>query len=131
MTSFKFGTVILLLYLAGCTTSGAYRPPPVPAAAVTLNDEQIHDTLMGKRLYGTTLEGGHPYSISFSPDGVDVFEMAPNPPEREHWTLNQGVVCVIPKDYPKECSQVKVADNEYWFVDPKSGKVNAHLKLKP
>ena len=30
MTLFKFGTSILLLYLAGCTTSGAYRPPPVP-----------------------------------------------------------------------------------------------------
>ena len=127
----KFGTSILLFCLAGCTTSGAYRPPPVPASALTLNDEQIRGTLMGKKLYGTTLEGSHPYSISFSPDGIDVFEMTPNPPEKERWTLNEGVVCVIPKDYPTECSQVKLANNEYWFVDPKSGKVNAHLKLKP
>ncbi|MDI3394479.1 hypothetical protein QLG10_18765 [Pseudomonas sp. V98_8] len=98
---------------------------------MTLNDEQIHSTMMGKKLYGTTRQGNHPYSISFFPDGTDVFEMAPNPPEKERWTLNKGVVCIIPKNYPTECSKVKVADNEYWFVDPKSGKVNAHLKLKP
>lgn len=127
----KFCASMFLLVLAGCSTSSTYQPPPVPASAVTLNDEQIQGTMMGKKLYGTTRQGNHPYSISFFPDGTDVFEMAPNPPEKERWTLNKGVVCIIPKNYPTECSKVKVADNEYWFVDPKSGKVNAHLKLKP
>jgi hypothetical protein len=86
---------------------------------------------MDKKLYGKTREGSHPYSITFSADGTDVFEMAPNPPEKERWTLENGVVCVIPKGYPTECSHVKTANNEFWFVDPKSGKVNAHLKLTP
>ena len=57
--------------------------------------------------------------------------MAPNSPEKESWTLKEGVVCVILKGYPTECSQVKVANNEFWLVDPKSARVNAHLKLKP
>ena len=128
MARLKFGVSTLLLCLAGCATSGGYQPPPVPASAVTLDDEQIHGTLMGKKLYGTSQKGSHPYSIIFSPDGTDVFEMPPDKPEKERWTLNEGVVCVIPKGYPTECSQVKVAKDEYWFVDPKSGKINAHLK---
>ncbi|MFJ7797180.1 hypothetical protein [Pseudomonas sp. NPDC096950] len=80
---------------------------------------------------GRTLEGSHPYSINFSSDGTDVFQMAASPPETEHWTLNQGVVCVIPNNYPKECSLVKMANNEYWFVDPVSGKINGHLNSHP
>lgn len=131
MTSLKFGASILLVCLAGCVTGVAYQPPPVPASALTLDDAQIHSVLMGKKWYGTTREGSHPYSISFSPDGTDVFEMAPNPPEKERWTLKDGVVCVIPKGYPTECSQVKAADNEYWFVDPANGRINAHLKPRP
>lgn len=131
MTSLKFGASILLVCLAGCAGSGggSYQPPPVPASAVTLDDQQIHGTLMNRKLYGTTREGSHPYSITFSPDGTDVFEMAPNKPEKERWTLENGVVCVMPKGYPTECSQVKTANNEYWFVDPKTGRVNAHLKF--
>ena len=131
MTSLKLGASILLVCLAGCATGVAYQPPPVPASAVTLDDAQIRSELMGKKLYGTTREGSRPYSISFSSDGTDVFEMAPNPPEKERWTLKDGVVCVIPKGYPTECSQVKVADNEYWFVDPANGRINAHLKPRP
>lgn len=131
MTFSKFGMIASLIFLAGCASSSAYQPPSVPANAVTLNDEQIHGTLMNKKLYGTTREGGRPYSILFSPDGTDIFQMAPDPPEKERWTLDEGVVCVIPKGYPTECSQVKVANNEFWFVDPKSGRVNAHLKLNP
>jgi hypothetical protein len=127
----KFGMISLLALLAGCASSSSYQPPSVPANAVTLNDQQIHSTLMNKKLYGTTREGSRPYSITFSPDGTDVFQMAPNPPEKENWTLKEGVVCVIPKGYPTECSQVKVANNEFWLVDPKSGRVNAHLKLNP
>jgi hypothetical protein len=131
MNLFKFGTFIFFFSLAACATSPPYQPPPVPASAATLNDQQIHSTFMGKKLYGTTREGSHPYSITFFPDGTDVFEMAPNKPETEHWTLNDGVVCVIAKGYPTECSQVKVANNEYWLVDPKNGKINAHLRLSP
>jgi hypothetical protein len=131
MTLLKFGASILMVCLAGCATSSRYEPPPVPASAMTLDDGQIHSTLVGKQFYGTTRQGSHPYSIRFLADGIDVFEMAPDAPEKERWTLKDGVVCVIPNKYPTECSQVKVANNEYWFVDPKSGRVNAHLKLAP
>ncbi|OXR35177.1 hypothetical protein F6476_13640 [Pseudomonas umsongensis] len=44
MTLLKCCTSILLLTLAGCSTSSSYKPPPVPSSAVTLNDEQIHGT---------------------------------------------------------------------------------------
>ena len=132
MTSLKFGASLLMICLAGCVSnSNTYEPPPVPASAVTLDDGQINGTLVGKKFYGTTREGSHPYSISFLPNGIDVFEMTPNAPEKERWTLENGVVCVIPNRYPAECSQVKVANNEYWFVDPKNGRVNAQLKLTP
>jgi len=130
MTSSKLGASIVLLYLAGCAGSAGYQPPPVPASAVTLDDQQILSTLMDKKLYGTTREGSRPYSITFSADGTDVFQMSPNLPEKERWTLTNGVVCVMPKDYPKECSQVKTANDEYWFVDPASNKVNSHLRVK-
>ena len=132
MTSLKIGASILLVCLAGCaTSSSSYEPPPVPASAVTLDDGQIHSTLEGKKFYGTTREGRHPYSLSFAPGGVEIFEMPPNKPEKEKWTLKDGVVCIEAKGYTTECSQVKVANNEYWFVDPKSGRINAHLKLTP
>jgi hypothetical protein len=130
MNSSAFGPPILLACLAGCSSSASYQPPPVPASAVTLDDQQIRGTLMDKKLYGTTREGSRPFSITFSADGTDVFQMSPNPPEKERWTLTDGIVCVMPKDYPKECSQVKTANNEYWFVDPATKKVNAHLRLK-
>lgn len=132
MTSLKFGASLLLVCLAGCAThSRNYEPPPVPASAVTLDDAQITSTLVGKKFYGTTREGSHPYSLSFASNGVETFEMPPNPPEKEKWTLKDGVVCIESKSYPTECSQVKVANDQYWLVDPKSGKVNAHLKLTP
>jgi hypothetical protein len=130
MTSSKLGPSVFLLSLAWCSSASAYEPPPVPASATTLDDQQIRSTMMNKKLYGTTRKGDYPYSITFSADGTDVFLMSGSPPEKERWTLTNGVVCVIPKDYPKECSQVKTANNEYWFVDPATKKVNAHLRLK-
>jgi hypothetical protein len=130
MTSSTLGPSMFVLCLVGCSSTASYQPPPVPTSAVTLDDQQIRGTLMNKKLYGTTREGSRPYSIIFSADGTDVFLMSPNPAEKEHWTLTNGVVCVMPKDYPKECSQVKTANDEYWFVDPGNGKVNGHLRLK-
>lgn len=130
MASSKFGPSLLLLSLAGCATT-ASSPHPVPASAVTLSDQRILSTLMEKKLYGTTQKGGHPYTITFSADGTDVFHMPPSPPETERWTLSSGVVCVMPRQYPKECSVVKTDNGEYWFVDPGSGKVNAYLKTSP
>lgn len=131
MTSLKFGASILLVCLAGCATSSRYEPPPVPASAVTLDDGQVQSTLVGKKFYGTTREGSHPYTMTFAPNGVEMFQMAPNNPEKEKWTSKDGVVCIEAKGYPTECSRVKVANNEYWFVDPKNARVNAHLKLAP
>ncbi|WP_256667459.1 hypothetical protein [Pseudomonas sp. ANT_J28] len=83
MTLLKFGVWILMVCLAGCATSNSYEPPPVPASAMTLDDGQIHSTLVGKKFYGTTRQGSHPYAIRFLPNDIDVFEMAPNAPEKE------------------------------------------------
>jgi len=131
MASSKFGPSLLLLCLCGCANAPSSSTPAVPATAVTLTDQQILSTLMEKTLYGVTQKGSHPYTITFSADGTDVFQMPPSPPETERWTLSSGVVCVIPRQYPKECSVVKTENGEYWFVDPSSGKLNAHLKTSP
>ncbi|VVO29499.1 hypothetical protein [Pseudomonas fluorescens] len=130
MTLFKFGACILVLTVFGCGTTGSHEPPPVPPSAVTLDDGQARTALVGTRFYGNT-RSGHPYSISFFADGTDVFVMPPDAPVTERWALNSGVICIEMKKYPTECSQVKVANNQYWFVDPANGKVNAHLKLTP
>jgi hypothetical protein len=131
MNSFKLGASLLIICLAGCVTTKNYEPPPVPASAVTLDDGQIIGTLVGKKFYGTTREGSHPYSMSFAANGVETFEMAPFKPETERWTLKDSVVCIEARGYPTECSHVKVANNEYWFVDAKNGRVNSHLRLQP
>lgn len=133
MTSLKFGASLLLVCLAGCATTprSNYEPPPVPASAVTLDDAQITSALVGRKFYGTTREGSHPFSMSFAPNGVEMFEMAPYKPEKEKWTLKDGVLCIEAKGYPTECGQVKTANNEYWFVDPNSGRVHGHLKTTP
>jgi len=120
----------LLTLLAGCASTSNHEPPPVPPGAVTLNDGQVRDTLVGKKFYGTT-RMGYPYSLAFAADGTDVFSMSTEQPVAEKWTLNNGTVCLIMKDYPTECSQVKMAEGAYWFVDPNTGKVNSWLRLNP
>ena len=133
MTPFRFGASILLACLAGCATPPKinYEPPPVPASAVSLDDAQITSALVGRKFYGTSREGSRPFTMTFAPNGVETLEMAPYKPEKEKWTLKDGVVCIEAKGYPTECGQVKTANHEFWFVDPNSGRVHSHLKPTP
>ncbi|MDB5980923.1 MAG: hypothetical protein JWQ69_1938 [Pseudomonas sp.] len=84
--------------------------------------------MVGNTFTGVT-RTGYSYSLKFFANNTDVFTLAGQPPVTEKWTLKKGVVCIEMKDYPTECSHVKVNNFEYWFIDPSSGKVNGHLKL--
>lgn len=128
MNNNKLAAASLIILLAGCASPGGHEPPPVPPGATTLTDGQVREALVGKTFYGTT-RTGYPYSMAFAADGTDVFTMSTQAPVHEHWTLKDGTVCLIMPGYPTECSQVKVAGDGYWFVDPNTGKVNSWLKL--
>jgi hypothetical protein len=123
----RFCIPVFIIVLAGCATI-SHEPPPVPSSAVWLDNEEVRETLVGNQFTGVT-RTGYPYSLKFFANGTDVFTLANQAPLTEKWTLKKGVVCIEMKDYPTECSHVKVTNFEYWFVDSSSGKVNAHLKL--
>lgn len=127
MSVFRFCIPVLVIALAGCTTV-SHEPPPVPASAVWLNNEELRETLVGNQFTGVTRTGAA-YSMKFFANGTEVFTQANQAPLTEKWTLNKGVVCIEMKDTPTECSHVKVTNFEYWFIDPSSGKLNAHLTL--
>ncbi len=128
MNVIQAGAAILVLAVAGCASTSINEPPPLPPGAAALDDAQARDALVGKTFSGTSRKG-HPYTISFRANGTDVFTMPPAAPETEHWTMTNGLLCIDMKSLPKECSRVNVMNNQYWLVDPSSGKVNNHLKL--
>lgn len=127
MSLSRFCTSVLIMSLAGCATTN-HGPPPVPASAVWLNNEEVRETLVGNTFTGVT-RTGYSYSLKFFANNTDVFTLAGQAPVTEKWRLKDGVVCIEMKEYPTECSHVKVNNFEYWFIDPANEKINAHLKL--
>jgi hypothetical protein len=130
MRLIEAGAAILVLGLAGCATTTSHEPQPAPKTAITLDDGQARTALVGNKFKGVT-RTGEPYSIEFREDGTDVYTQSRLKPQTERWTLTNGVVCIEMKDYPKECSQVKVVNNEFWFVDPANAEIHNHLTLTP
>jgi hypothetical protein len=120
--------VMLTLIITGCASSGRQVIKPVTPAALALNDDQIRSTLIGKKLnnIGTT---GRPYSLSFFADGTEIFLMSGNPPETEHWTVKDGVICFSSVKIPHECYRLKKDQEDYWLVNPDTGVVHYHYTL--
>ncbi|MDB6145276.1 MAG: hypothetical protein JWP80_4320 [Pseudomonas sp.] len=127
MSLSRFCRLVFIMGLTGCATT-SHEPPPVPSSAVWLNNEEVRDTLLGNTFSGVT-RTGLAYSLKFFANGTDVYTQSGQAPVTEKWTLKEGLVCIVMKDYPTECSHVKVTNFEYWFVDSTTGKVNAYLKL--
>lgn len=127
MSLFRFCIPVFVIGLGGCTAV-SHEPPPVPSSAVWLNNEELRETLVGNQFTGVTKTGAA-YSLKFFANGTEVFTPASQAPLTEKWTLKEGVVCIERKDTPAQCSHVKVTNFEYWFIDPSSGNVNAHLTL--
>ncbi|WP_408596907.1 hypothetical protein [Pseudomonas sp. PLMAX] len=120
--------VFLALVLSGCASSGGHTIKPVSPSAVALDDDQVRSTLIGNKLHnvGPT---GLPYSLSFNADGTEIFKMSGNPPETEHWTVKDGVICFTSPKIPKECYRLKKDKDDYWLVDPQTGAVHYHYTL--
>jgi hypothetical protein len=119
---------ITLAFVAGCASTG---PSPgheaVPADSNTLDDAKIAAALTGKELK-TRSTSGQNVSMAFRSDGTEVFTMG-SQVQIEQWSVVGGQVCVVSPTYPRECSVVKEAHGELWFIDPSSGSVRNHFTV--
>jgi hypothetical protein len=122
--------IFLALVLSGCTSTGGSAVKPVSTSAVALDDAQVRSTLVGNKLnnIGTS---GLPYSLSFNADGTEIFTMSGNQPEKEYWTVKDGVICFTSAKNPKECYRLKKDKDDYWLVHPDTGAVHYHYTLTP
>lgn len=117
--------VVGLLGLVVVSCAAGAEQAPVPANAKTLGNDEVRQALVGKRIY-SHLKNGVPYSMSFNADGTEVYRESGQPPATEKWTLKDGVVCIYAKDWPVECSNVKAAQGDLWFVNPEDGSIRYH-----
>jgi hypothetical protein len=122
--------ILLALTLSGCASTGGHTVKPVTASAVALDDSQVRSTLVGNKLenVGPT---GLPYSLSFNADGTEIFRLSGNQPEKEYWTVKDGVICFTSPKTPKECYRLKKDKDDYWLVHPDTGAVHYHYTLSP
>ncbi|QVW25714.1 hypothetical protein KJF94_09280 [Pseudomonas hormoni] len=122
--------IVIAIALGGCASTPQHVIKPVTPAAVALDDAQIRSTLIGHKLnnIGKT---GLPYSLSFNADGTEIFALQGNPPETEHWTTKDGVICFTGAKIRKECYRLKKDNDDYWLVYPDTGKVHYHYTLTP
>lgn len=118
--------VIGTLAFAGFALSVSAGQAPVPANAKTLSNDEVRQALVGKKIH-SQLKNGTPYSLAFNADGTDVYRESGQQPANEKWTLKDGVICLIPTGWPMECSNVKAANGELWFVNPDTGLVRYHF----
>ena len=119
-----------MVLLAGFASSHGAGQAPVPVNAKTLNNAEVQQALVGKKI-NSRLSNGTPYSLTFNADGTDIYKESGKDAEKEKWTLENGVVCLFPNAYPKECSQVKQANGELWFVNKDDGSVRYHFTVSP
>lgn len=126
----RLSYTLAALVLTGCVTSGGQHIKPIPPSAVALDDAQVRSTLIGNKLnnIGTT---GLPYSLSFNADGSEIFQMSGNAPEKEYWTVKDGVICFKSVKNPNECYRMKKDQDDYWLVNPDTGAVHYSYTLSP
>lgn len=126
----SWSCILLALVLSGCASTGESTVKPVTASAVALDDAQVRSTLVGNKLnnIGTS---GLPYSLAFNADGTEIFTMSGHPPEKEYWTVKDGVICFTSAKNPKECYRLKKDKDDYWLVHPQTGAVHYHYTLTP
>ncbi|MGV8920038.1 MAG: hypothetical protein ACOH2R_19900 [Pseudomonas sp.] len=122
--------LLIAAFLTGCASSGHSAIKPMPSSATTLDDAQIHSTLVGNKLMNTG-PTGLPYSLRFNNDGTEIFQLSGSQPEVEHWTTKDGVICFTSPKITTECYRLKKDNNDYWLVKPDTGEVHYHYTLAP
>ncbi len=123
------GLTGLVLLVCFASSSGGAQAP-VPANAKTLNNAEVQQALVGKKI-NSRLNDGTPYSMTFNADGTDFYSESGKDSAKEKWTLENGVVCLIASGWPTECSHVKQANGELWFVKPEDSTVRYHFTVSP
>jgi hypothetical protein len=119
--------ITAMFVISGCVSDSAHSPAP-PDATVASTD-QIQEVLSGKRLSSVTHKG-NTFSMTFNPDGSEIFEEFGSQAQRERWEVVGDQVCISSPTYPRECSQVKVRGRDIWFVVPGTTRTRNHFTVQ-